>query len=265
MDTVIFPTMPTNVFSDSIIDAEGVAEIPEPTVPQTRPWVRYFARTIDVFLFSLLAGFMIGVFAPSILEVPTAFLNLGILFVWIFQEAILMANCGTTPGKWLFRIKVRNSKGQKLTFSEALNRSFGVWLKGMGAGVPLISLLALLSSRSKLKRDGITAWDEEGGFVVTHGTIGFLRPAVVVLLLIGFAYLNALGSAMDKQEEYGIVSNSIESYSSYARPIQNATTEPEQGTSATVIEENEHDINKADFNRAIELGEKWLENQPAFE
>jgi len=197
MDTAtIIPTMPVNVFSDSMIDAESVAEIPQQTVSHVRPWIRYLARATDVFLFSLIVGFMAGMFAPSILEVPTAFLNLGILFVWIFQEAILLANCGTTPGKWLFKIKVRDREGRKFKFADALNRSFSVWLKGMGAGVPLLSLIALVSSRSKLKRDGITTWDEEGGFVVTHGRIGFLRSAVVVLLLVGFVYLIALGNAM---------------------------------------------------------------------
>jgi len=242
MDTVIIlPTIPNNAICTSIIEAERITGISEQTVSQVRPWVRYFARTVDVFLFSLTVGFAIGMFAPSVSDLPSAFLTIIILFLWIFQEAILLANCGTTPGKWLFKIKVRNNEGQKLTFSEALNRSFGVWLKGMGAGIPLLSLIAQISSRSKLKRDGITEWDEEGRFLVTHGRIGFSRSAVVVLLLIGFCYLSALG-------------DSIESSEFYAEPTQNAIT---------AREEDYHDINRTDFDRVVEFADKWLEDQSA--
>jgi uncharacterized RDD family membrane protein YckC len=85
---------------------------------------------------------------------------------------VILANCGTTPGKWLFKINVRDSRGRKLSFSDALNRSFSVLFKDMGAGIPFISLFALLSSKSKLKKDGITTWDEDGGHVVTHEKIG---------------------------------------------------------------------------------------------
>jgi uncharacterized RDD family membrane protein YckC len=180
----------TAIPSMPIITVNGTLMQDSPCrVRQTRPWIRYFARMVDLFLFSLMAGIILGLYAPSMAALPNSLLTVGILFAWIFQESVLLANCGTTPGKWFFKIKVRNSRGQKLTFSEALNRSFGVWIKGMGAGVPLLNLITLLSSRSKLKRDGITTWDEEGGFVVTHGKIGVFRSAVVAVLLFGFCYV----------------------------------------------------------------------------
>jgi len=156
------------------------------SVRKVRPWIRYFARMVDLFLFSFMVGIVLALYAPIMAALPNSLLTVGILFAWIFQESVLLANCGTTPGKWFFKIKVRNARGQKLTFSEALNRSFGVWIKGMGAGVPLLNLITLLSSRSQLKRDGITAWDEEGGFIVTHGKIGVFRSAVVAVFLVGF-------------------------------------------------------------------------------
>lgn len=193
-------------------------------VRQVRPWVRYFARMADLFLFSLLVGFALGMFYPSVLNLPSAFLTIIILFVWIFQEAILLANCGTTPGKWFFKIKVRNSRGQKLMFSEALNRSFGVWLKGMGAGAPLLSLLTLLSSRSKLKRDGITAWDEEGGFVVTHGKIGVLRSVVVTVLLLGFYCFGTVGSTLEEREDFELASNSVATQELLVKPAKSTVT-----------------------------------------
>jgi len=207
----------------SRIETEQAAEVVQPA-RQVRPWVRYFARITDIFLFSLSVGFLLGMFAPSVLDLPSAFLTMIILFVWIFQESVLLANCGTTPGKWFFKIKVRNSRGQKLTFSEALNRSFGVWSKGMAAGVPLISLIALLSSRSKLKRDGITTWDEDGGFVVTHGKVGVLRSAVVTVLLLGFYSLGTVGSILEEREDFEFASNSVESQEPFVQPAKSIVT-----------------------------------------
>lgn len=155
-------------------------------VSQVRPWVRYLARIVDVWIFSVLVGITAGLFAPSILNVPDAVLTVGILFVWVFQESILLANCGTTPGKWLFKIKVRNGRGKKLSYSDALNRSFSVLFKGMGAGIPIISLISLLSSKSKLKKDGITTWDEDGGHVVIHERIGIGRSIVIAVIIVAF-------------------------------------------------------------------------------
>lgn len=163
----------------------------EHAVSQVRPWVRYLARLTDIWLFSMVVGFAIGIYAPSILNVPNIVLTMGILFAWVFQESILLANCGTTPGKWLFKINVRDSRGRKLSFSDALNRSFSVLLKGFGAGIPFISFFALLSSRSKLKRDGVTTWDEEGGYVVTHEKIGAARSIVIAAIIFVFLFLNA--------------------------------------------------------------------------
>jgi hypothetical protein len=180
------------------------------------------------------------------------------LFAWIFQEAVLLANCGTTPGKWLFKIKVRDREGRRLKFADALNRSFGVWLKGMGAGIPLISFIALLSSRSTLKRDGVTTWDQEGGFVVTHGTIGVLRSAVIVTLLVGYAFLGSVGSALDDEENYALASNSVSSENEelLVGPQENVAASSEYSRPTT----ERHEVGSADFNRLALRAEKWLED-----
>lgn len=180
-------TVPVAVSPINIITPEP----PSITVSQVRPWTRYFARLTDIYLFSIIVGIMAALYAPSILNVPDVVLTIGILFAWVFQESILLTNCGTTPGKWLFKINVRDSRGRKLSFSDALNRSFSVLFKGFGAGVPFISLFALLSSKSKLKRDGITSWDEEGGYVVTHEKIGVARSIVIAAIIVAILSLIA--------------------------------------------------------------------------
>lgn len=244
------------------------AEPTQHTVPQVRPWARYFARIFDLWIFSLLVGITVGVFAPSVLGIPEIFLTMGILFVWIFQEAILLANCGTTPGKWLFNIRVRDGKGQKLEFSDALNRSFSVWLKGMGAGIPLISFITLLSSRSKLKRDGVATWDEQGGYVVTHGKIGALKSMAIAMIFFGFFSLNAFVHHLEAQENLGVDSSfggqelyAEEDYDTYNEDYEQLMkllkeTSLNTGTEGSL--KGGGNVDRGDFKDLVTLSQKWL-------
>lgn len=253
---MILPSISTNAISIATFEDDNATEPIEHTVSQIRPWVRYFARIIDILIFSFLVGFSLAFIAPSVLDIPEIVLTMGILFVWVFQESVLLANCGTTPGKWLFKIKVRDSRGRKLKFSDALNRSFSVWLKGMGAGIPLISLITLLTSRSKLKNDGVTAWDEEGGYVVRHGKIGALRSIVIVILLLGFFSLSAWENTLEEREALTFASNSVESQNLfpkavYAKPAKDVVT-GKYGTYAIEYDPSIWMLNKEQLNTDTE-------------
>ena len=164
-------------------------------VPQVRPWVRYWARMVDICLagFVLGAGLLIAV--PAAEAMPDALFGMLLMFVWVFVEAVLLSSWGTTPGKWLLATRVRDSAGRVLTFSEALTRSLSVWVKGLGLGIPVVALVTLIIAHGKLKRDGVTTWDRKGGFVVSHRKIGVLRTIIVILVLFGFFVAIVAGEA----------------------------------------------------------------------
>ncbi len=165
------------------------------TIADVQPWVRWCARYFDIFLFSLILGIVLGIFAPSTLEGKNdAVFGIVSLFIWIFIETILLSTWGTTPGKGLLRVRIRNSNGGKLTFSEALKRSFTVWIKGMGIGFPIIALFTLSGSYDNLRKKGITEWDEKGNFVVTHQKIGAIRAIVAISVFIIFILLIWIGN-----------------------------------------------------------------------
>lgn len=170
-------------------------QTPEISGPQIRPWVRYWARMIDLLLFSLLLGFVIGIIYPPVLEINDTLLGIILLFVYVFVEPIMLTSWGTTPGKALLRVRLRKSTGDKPTYSEALSRSFSVWLRGFGLGIPLVSLITLITSYNKLTKKRITTWDEEGDFNVSHRIIGAIRIIVMILFFIGFLFLIALGES----------------------------------------------------------------------
>lgn len=162
---------------------------PSPPAPSdVRPWVRYWARHLDLFTWSFLLG-VVALFAvPSLLDtegLADILVGMGISFSWVFAEAALLSTWGTTPGKWLLRITVRGPTGATLGFEEALGRSFAVWWMGLGAGFPIAYLITMGVAHGKLTSAGVTTWDREGGFRVNHALVGPYRSLAAVLFFVG--------------------------------------------------------------------------------
>lgn len=110
---------------------------------------------------------------------------LGLYAIWIFLEAQLMATWGTTPGKWLLKVRVTDSNFNKLSLSTALKRSFLVWL--IGTGMYVFSFITEIFSYISLKDNGITVWDRMCNCNVRHEKIGYERiPVILVILLLPF-------------------------------------------------------------------------------
>lgn len=86
------------------------------------PWRRFFARTVDIC---------------------TAGLVLFLLLLF-----------GTTPAKWLFGISVEHPGGNLLSFSEVLNRSFLVFVQGVGFGIPFVALFTQLFAYRRFTKTG---------------------------------------------------------------------------------------------------------------
>ena len=167
-------------------------------VPQVRPWVRYGARMFDMYLFSIPAVFILSAIFPSILNMPEIVFGMLLTFIWVFVEASLLFTLGTTPGKSLFKITLRSSAEEKLSFSSAFNRSFTVWWKGLGLGFPIASLITLIIAHRTLSREGITSWDREGKFKITHSRIGSLRVIAAIIFFIGCLSLVVFSKIYEK-------------------------------------------------------------------
>lgn len=151
-----------------------------------RPWVRYWARLFDIYAFALVAGVVLAYFDAAFLEgANERLLGLFLVFVWVFVESLLLALFQTAPGKWLFKIRIAPASGGSIGLSQALSRSLMVWWRGFGAGVPLVTLFTLISAHGQLTRNGVTTWDRDGGYVVSHEKIGVPRALAIVGLFVG--------------------------------------------------------------------------------
>lgn len=170
----------------------------EYTVPPSRmvrPWVRFWARTLDTCTFGIVAGTTLGFAYPGALsgETNPHVLGMIILFAWTFAEPIFLSTIGTTPGKWLFRTKIEHQSGS-ISFDAALDRSLKVWWRGMGIGFPIANLITNLVAYKKLIKNGETTWDADSGFTVTHGHIGAVRVfAAVLIFYVFFIFIAAAG------------------------------------------------------------------------
>lgn len=164
------------------------------TGAQVRPWVRYWARMLDICLLTMPIGFLLGIFAPLFVMQNSNDLLLGFiaLFFYVFVEAMLLSSFGTTPGKWFLKIQLAHASGNPISYSQALARSLKVWWRGLGTGFPLVQLITCVIAHERLKRYGITSWDREGSFVVAHEDVGITRILVAVVFFIVFSILVAV-------------------------------------------------------------------------
>ncbi len=175
---------------------------------QHHPWRRLFARTADTCTVGLLLFFLLlfalGATMPTqaagfakAIENPII-AGVVLYLVWLPAESVFLSLFGTTPAKWLFGISVAHPGGDLLSFPEALNRSFLVFVQGVGLGIPFVALFTQLFAYRRLTKTGTTLWDTSASAVVLHKKWGILRALVCTTVVFGvlilMSALNAAGN-----------------------------------------------------------------------
>ncbi|MBU4349650.1 hypothetical protein KJ599_04950, partial [bacterium] len=59
-----------------------------------------------------------------------------------------------------------------------------LWLNGMGMGIPFIALFTMIFAYNKLKRNGITSWDERCGISIIHDRLSIFRVILFITIFI---------------------------------------------------------------------------------
>ena len=166
-------------------------------VPSVRPWMRFWARGLDVFLAQFVGGVCLGVLAvmgsPIPLWATPAVLALLFFLAWHVIEPLLLATWGTTPGKSLFRISVRTPDDRRPSLSAAAKRSFLVGLRGAGVGIPIIFLFTGIHAYRVLAKHKRATWDRDTNLEVFHGSFGAVRRVFIVILGLGIFGVVVLG------------------------------------------------------------------------
>jgi uncharacterized RDD family membrane protein YckC len=134
---------------------------------------------------------------------------LTVVALWMVSETILLAALGTTPGKWICGLRVQKVDGSWPDVADTARRSFGVWWRGIGFGIPIILLGEAYAAYRELRRAGSVAWDRNAGTqVIQKKRMGALRRAVVAALII-FSVLRMIGAQSRRQAaaEHGVAAD----------------------------------------------------------
>lgn len=155
------------------------------TKPIVKPWSRFWARLVDLYLFAYILGSLWEMIDyKSLVSIHKVILGIIILIIWVFVEAFFLSRSGYTLGKWLFGVSVRYADGSKLTFFHAWSRGFRVILRGMAFDIPVLGFFARLFSYLRLQDTGTTAWDTAVSSHVTYEQLSMLRRVFNVCLII---------------------------------------------------------------------------------
>jgi len=160
----------------------------ENNINHVRPWVRYLARMIDIWLFLFIVSFSglqeieFNLNIPSLIIVP---IN---IFVWLLIESVLLATVGTTLGKWLLKINILNNQGEKLTINQSLKRSLNLFWRGLGLGIPIVYVATAIISFYDLTKVGVTYWDLKSNIMIKYEKIGKLRVFMTIILCLIILY-----------------------------------------------------------------------------
>ena len=155
------------------------------------PWARYFARMFDsifiCFIFVLPLNFLGVKVSYTIVE----FLII-MPFISIFFEPFCYSLFGTTPGKFLYSIKVLNKNGSKLSLKKALKRSLQVWIRGNGFNIAFIVAITNLVSYRYYQKNKETPWDRNLNINYQIGKISNSRIIItnIIIFLIGLSLKN---------------------------------------------------------------------------
>ncbi|GMQ60734.1 hypothetical protein AN1V17_51370 [Vallitalea sediminicola] len=167
-----------------ILETNSNVKLKEKHEIRIRAWVRYFARITDITLFSWILNSIILYLNPSFINIDLFYRSILVVNSWIIVETISLGLFGTTIGKWIMNIQVRNKEGNKLNIRDSLRRSLLVWVYGYGCGVPIFNLITLTKCYDNLLENKLTTYDKKGEYSISCGNISIVRVIIVVVINI---------------------------------------------------------------------------------
>ena len=162
--------------------------------PAGCPWRRFFARNVDAGLYGLLWSMLSQwVFRinpdnfiqfMAVLAWSTACVYAGWLLTFVF-EPVMLHYWGTTPGKWIFGLSVRDEDGSKLSIRTAYARLWGVFGYGNCYALPFFDWYYNYKCYRACKEEELP-WDLENGcsIVVREREVRWYRVALYLLVLV---------------------------------------------------------------------------------
>lgn len=165
------------------------------SLPQvSHPWRRFFARVLDLNLYDTLYSMLLAL----VFHVNFAIRGTGagvldaivVLLLMVFLEPLLLRLWGTTPGKFIFGLRVETTGGDKPGYGQGLARTWGVLSRGLGFGIPIYRLYRLYKSYKICSQGEPEPWEDELAYTIRdtkwyRGAAAILAYGGMVALLAG--------------------------------------------------------------------------------
>lgn len=163
------------------------ADIPKPKAYIMR---RFWARWLDLTAYGSLWWLALYFSGRDIASALTSdWMLLPMYIPWFVLESWLLHRYGTTPGKWLMGLRVRNEDNSLLSLSAAIKRSLRVMVSGIGFGWKLLSPICQLMSWFTTRRIGKPIWDYLGEHKVVAKPLVPLKTLALVCIFVVSIFL----------------------------------------------------------------------------
>lgn len=127
------------------------------------PWRRYLARMLDISIYTLIWStsltFIFNVNIANQSSILSYFNTIIAIVAMLFLEPLLLKCFGTTFGKWIFGLYLKNENGSNLSYKEGYNRTWGVIASGLGYYIPIYQLVRMWKSYKKCSENELQPWD----------------------------------------------------------------------------------------------------------
>ena len=125
---------------------------------------RFLARMMDLYLIFLIPLFLLKDMTwYDTLPIPY---GIQMILTLAVVEPVLLTLFGTTPGKWLMRIRILHRDGRKLNLLEAVKRTWLVLILGVGLGIPILSDICAFCGWLTVDDGKQVLWDRISGSIV---------------------------------------------------------------------------------------------------
>jgi uncharacterized RDD family membrane protein YckC len=145
---------------------------------------RCLARLFDVSWEAGIVGALLALFLGPRSEVFAAWIDepgnpvlfaLLCLPLAMVLDASLYGVAGNTPGKALLGLKVTALGGGRLSWCAYLRRNLAVWVRGLGCGIPVVSLVTMWRRGREAAAGADVAYDVKTGHQVSAKPTGVVR------------------------------------------------------------------------------------------
>lgn len=167
------------------------------TLPKEHfPWQRFFARLLDAQIYRSLWVLILPALGFNMLKSSRGgvllleLLTLGTMFL---LEPLLLSRFGTTPGKWLFGLRVTSPDGRRLTYAEGRERTAYLFWYGIRLNLPFFRLYRLYVSYTDEQQEKELPWEDRSEQTIRdHAGWRFAAAAALAVLLIAGGVLRVL-------------------------------------------------------------------------